>query len=421
MTMPLDLSIIRDKFPGLKRPAIFFDNPAGTQISQTSLDRINNYLVNTNANHDGAYTTSRESDAVVDEARQAMADFLNASRPEEIVFGPNMTTLTFHISRSIAKLLEPADTIIVTRLDHDADITPWTMIAEDRGCNVEWVDFDVEDGTLKLETLEAALEKKPKLVAVGYASNALGTINPVKKITQMAHDAGALVFIDAVQYAPHGLIDVQDLGTDFLACSAYKFFGPHVGILYGRHNLLKELKAYKVRPASNQPPGKFETGTQNFEGIAGVLGALEYFEWMGNTFGGVYGERYSEKFSGRPLRIRQGLAAIRAYEYELSRAFLETFKGIPGLRIYGLDDPRRVEDRVPTFAINLEGIHPRKTAEELDKHGIYVWDGNYYALAVTERLGVEESGGMVRIGGVHYNTLEEVARLGSALSKIVKG
>lgn len=419
--MPLDINAIRDKFPGLKRQAIFFDNPAGTQIAQSSLDRIKDYLVNTNANHAGVFATSRESDALVDEARQAAADFLNAARPEEIVFGPNMTTLTFHISRSLARLLEPGDTLVVTRLDHDANITPWTMIAEDRGCKVEWVDFDLEDGTLKLETLEAALEKKPKLVAVGYASNALGTINPVKNITRMAHDAGALVYIDAVQYAPHGPIDVQDLGVDFLACSSYKFYGPHIGILYGRYDLLDALKAYKVRPAPKDPPRKFETGTQSFEGIAGVLGALEHIEWVGTAYGEVYEERYSEKFSGRPLRLRQGLAAIRAYEYDLSRALLETFKEIPGLRIYGLDDPRRVEERVPTFAVNLEGIHPRKTAEELDKHNIYVWSGHYYALAVTERLDVEKSGGMVRVGAAHYNTLEEIAELGAALSKIAEG
>lgn len=419
--MPLDLNTIRSQFPGLKRPAIFLDNPAGTQISQKAVDRINQYLTTTNANHGGAFATSRESDAVVDDARLAAAEFLNAGQPEEIVFGPNMTSLTLHISRSIARLLSPGDTIAVTRLDHDANITPWTLIAEERGAAVEWVDFDVEEGTLKLDTLEAALEKKPKLIAVGYASNALGTINPVKKITGMAKAVGALVYVDAVQYAPHGPIDVQDLGVDFLACSAYKFYGPHEGILYGRYELLDEFKAYKVRPAPKDPPGKFETGTQSFEGIAGVLGALDYFAWLGKEFGSGYGERYGDRFEGRALHIRQGLAALRAYEFELSRELLGILKQVPGLRIYGLDDARRVEERVPTFAVNLEGIPPRRVAEELDKRGIYVWDGNYYALAVTERLGVEESGGMVRIGGVHYNTLEEVARLEEALKEIAGG
>ncbi len=418
--MPLDLTAIRDKFPALKRPAIFFDNPGGTQVAQSVLTRMTNYLVDTNANHGGVFVTSRESDAMVDEARQAAADFLNASRPEEIVFGPNMTSLTLHLSRSIARLLNPGDRLVVTNLDHDANISPWTLIAEDQGCHVEWVDFDVEDGTLKLETLEAALEKKPKLVAVGYASNALGTINPVKKITQMAHEAGALVYVDAVQYAPHGPIDVQDLGVDFLSCSAYKFYGPHIGILYGRYDLLDELKAYKVRPAPQSPPGKFETGTLSFEGIAGVLGAFEHLEWVGIEFGGDYNERYREKFSGRSLRFKQGLAAIRAYEYDLSRMLLETFQKIPGLRIYGLDDPLRVEERVPTFAINIGKKHPRRVAEMFDERNIFVWSGHYYALNVAERLDVEESGGMVRIGGAHYNTLDEVARLGEALKEISK-
>lgn len=416
--MPLDIPTIREKFPGLKRPAIFFDNPAGTQIAQSALDRITDYLVNTNANHGASFTTSRESDAVVNQARQATADFLNASHSEEIVFGPNMTTLTFHLSRSLAKMLDPGDTLVVTHLDHDANITPWTLIAEERGCQVEWVDFDVEDGTLKMDTFEAALEKNPKLVAVGYASNALGTINPVKKITQMAHKVGALVYVDAVQYAPHGPIDVQELDVDFLSCSAYKFYGPHIGILFGRYELLDKLAAYKVRPASNQPPGKFETGTQSWEGIAGVLGALEYLEWIGTTFGGNYKERYGKRLKGRKLHLKQGMAAIRAYEYELSRKTLETLKHIPGIRIYGLDDLRRVEERVPTIAINLEGRHPRRVAELLDERNIYVWSGNYYALAVTERLGVEKTGGMVRIGGVHYNTIAEVEQLGEALDEI---
>ncbi len=416
--MSLDIPTIREKFPGLKRSAIFFDNPAGTQIAQNALDRITDYLVNTNANHDAPFTTSRESDAVVNQARQAMADFLNASRSEEIVFGPNMTTLTFHLSRSIAKMLDPGDTLVVTHLDHDANITPWALIAEERGCQVEWVDFDVEDGTLRMDTFEAALEKQPKLVAVGYASNALGTINPVKKITQLAHKAGALVYVDAVQYAPHGPIDVQELDVDFLSCSAYKFYGPHIGVLFGRYKLLDKLEAYKVRPASNQPPGKFETGTQSWEGIAGVLGALEYLEWIGTTFGGNYKERYGEHFKGRKLRLKQGMAAIRAYEYEFSRKTLEILQQIPGIQIYGLDDLRRVEERVPTIAINLEGQHPRRVAELLDKRNIYVWSGNYYALAVTERLGVEKTGGMVRIGGAHYNTLAEVKQLGKALEEI---
>lgn len=416
--MPLDLKAIRDKFPGLNRSAIFFDNPAGTQITQSALDRMTDYLVNTNANHGGVFATSCESDAVVCQARQATADFLNASRPEEIIFGPNMTTLTLHLSRSIATTLEPGDTIVATHLDHDANISPWTLIAADKGCNVAWVDFDVEDGRLLMESYEAALAKKPKLVALGYASNALGTINPVKNMARMAHQAGSLVYVDAVQYAPHGPIDVKDLDVDFLSCSAYKFYGPHIGILYGRYDLLDEMMAYKVRPASNELPWKFESGTQSWEGIAGVLGALEYFEWIGTEFGGEHKGRFEVKFNGRVRHLKQGLAAIQEYEYEMSRILLTTLQQVPGLHIYGLDDPHWVDERVPTFAVNLEGRHPRHVAELLNERNIFVWDGNFYALSVTERLGVEDLGGVVRIGGAHYNTIAEIERLGEALVEI---
>jgi cysteine desulfurase family protein (TIGR01976 family) len=416
--MTLDLFMIREQFPALHRPAIFFDNPGGTQIAQKSLDRITSYLTLHNANHGGAFSTSIESDAVLEEAHRGMADFLNAARPEEIVFGNNMTTLTLHVSRSIARTWNAGDEIVVTRLDHDANITPWVLAAQDRGVNIRWVDFHPENGTLNLDDFQKALENKPRLVAVGYASNALGTINPVAKLVQMAHAAGALVYIDAVQYAPHGPIDVQELGCDFLVCSSYKFFGPHAGILYGRYELLDELMAYKVRPAPNDPPGKFETGTQNHEGIAGVLGTVEYLEWIGALFGQQYEENYAEHYSGRRLRLKQAMTAIRAYEYEISRVLLDVLEETPGAQIYGLTDPRRMEERVPTFSFNLKGWHPRQLAEKLGREGIYVWDGNYYALAVTERLGLEVSGGMVRVGPAHYNTVEEVGRFGEVLGRI---
>jgi cysteine desulfurase family protein (TIGR01976 family) len=418
--MTLDLFTIREQFPALRRPAVFFDNPGGTQITQKSIDRMTSYLTLHNANHGGAFATSIESDAVLEESHRAMADLLNASRPEEIVFGNNMTSLTLHVSRSIARTWNPSDEIVVTRLDHDANITPWVLAAQDRGVNVRWVDFHPEDGTLDLEDFHRALENQPRLVAVGYASNALGTINPVGKIVKMAHAAGALVYIDAVQYAPHGPIDVQELAPDFLVCSSYKFFGPHAGILYGRFELLDELMAYKVRPAPNDPPGKFETGTQNHEGIAGVLGAVEYLEWVGAHSEPQHQEMDAERYQGRRLRLKQALTAIRAYEFEISRAMLDVLEETPGVQIYGLTDPRRLEERVPTFSFNLKGWHPRRLAERLAREGIYVWDGNYYALAVTERLGLEESGGMVRAGPVHYNTVEEVERFGEALGRVVQ-
>jgi cysteine desulfurase family protein (TIGR01976 family) len=417
--MSLDPTLIRQQFPSLDRPAIFFDNPGGTQIARQSLERIQHYLLECNANHEGAFATSVQSDAILAEAHAAMADFLNASRPEEIVFGNNMTTLTLHLSRSLARLFGPGDEIVVTRLDHDANISPWLLLAEDRGCKITWIDFDVEDCTLKLDEFEKAFTRKPKLVAVGCASNAVGTINPVGKIAKMAHAAGALVYADAVQFAPHVPIDVQDLGVDFLVCSSYKFFGPHAAALYGRYELLDGLKAYKVRPAPDSLPGRFETGTQNHEGIAGVLGALEYFAWLGKTCGGEHEQGLRERgYAGRRLEFKKAMTAIRTYEFEISQALLAVLEKVPGLRLYGIADPERVDERVPTFSFTLDGKHPRQVAELLAKENIYVWDGNYYALAVTERLGVETGGGMVRVGAVHYNTLAEITRLEEALIKI---
>jgi cysteine desulfurase family protein (TIGR01976 family) len=416
--MTLDLTAIRSQFPALSRNAIFFDNPAGTQVAGTVLDRMKDYLVKHNANHEGAFATSRESDALVEAARSAAADFLNAESSSEIVFGPNMTSLTFNLSRSLVRTFSPGDEIVVTRLDHDANITPWVMAAEDQGCKVRWVDFHPEDGTLNMEQMQAAITRKPVLVAIGYASNALGTINRVEKITQMAHEAGSLVYIDAVQYAPHGPIDVQKLGCDFLVCSSYKFFGPHLGLLYGKYDLLDKLTAYRVRPAPQDPPGKFETGTGNFEGICGVLGALEYIEWVGETFGAEHTERYAGEYSGRRLSFKLGMSAIRSYEYELSRALLDILAETPGATVYGITDTKRLEERVPTCAFTLKGKSPRQVAEELDQANIYVWDGNYYALEVTTRLGLEDSGGMVRVGPVHYNTLEEIRKFGEALGEI---
>jgi cysteine desulfurase family protein (TIGR01976 family) len=417
--MSLRVDQIRGQFPSLNRPAIFFDNPGGTQIAKPSLDRVNRYLLECNANHEGVFATSVASDAVLDEAHRAMADFYNASSSEEIVFGNNMTTLTLHISRSISREWKEGDEIVVTRLDHDANVTPWVLAAQDRGVKVNWVNFDVEEGTLNLDELQKALERKPRLLAVGYASNSLGTINPVQKMIEMAHAAGALVYVDAVQYAPHGAIDVQRLGCDFLVSSAYKFFGTHAGVLYGKRELLEKLFAYKVRPATNSLPGKFETGTQNHEGIAGVLGAVEYFEWVGREFGDEYTEGLTE-YSGRTLTLKKAMTAIRAYEFELNRALLSILQEIPGITVFGLTDMRRLDERVATFSFRLKDQHPHDVAQKLADAGIYVWDGNYYALNVTERLDLEDKGGMVRVGAAHYNTLDEVARLGEALQKIAK-
>ena len=403
----LDLDLVRSHFPALSSDAIFLDNPGGTQIAQESMQRLQAYYLHSNANHGGAFRTSRASDAMVYQTRSAMADFLNARRPEEIIFGQNMTSLTLHISRSLARTLQPGDEIVVTRLDHDANIAPWMLIAADRGCTLRWVDFDPEDCRWSIETLRSQITPRTKLVAVGYASNAVGTINPVREAVQIAHAAGALCFIDAVQYAPHGVIDVQALDCDFLVCSAYKFFGPHTGILYGKYDLLDRLTAYKVRPAGNEPPDKFETGTQSFESIAGVLGVLDYFQWLGD-----------EAAKSRRQKLVAAMTAIREYEIGLSRALIEGLSSIKGLHIWGITDLKQLDQRVPTVSFTLEGRTPRQVAESLDQAGIYVWDGNYYALAVTERLGLEDRGGMVRVGAAHYNTLAEIDKLVNAVKKL---
>jgi cysteine desulfurase family protein (TIGR01976 family) len=419
--MPLNPNLIRQQFPSLDRPAIFLDNPAGTQIAKPSLERINRYLLEHNANHGGLFETSHRSDEVLHAAHVAMADFLNASRPEEIIFGNNMTTLTLHMSRSLARNLQAGDNILVTRLDHDANISPWMLIAEDKGCNLIWVDIDVEQGTLDLDDFARALEQKPKIAAFGYASNLLGTINPVKKLTKMAQTAGALVYIDAVQYAPHGPIDVQDIGCDFLVCSSYKFFGPHAGALYGKYDLLNELKAYRVRPAGNELPHKFETGTQNHEGIAGVLGALEYIGWLGTEFGAEQEAVWKAAgFSGRRLELKKGMSAMQAYEAELSRELIGIIESVPGARVHGISDLNRLDQRVPTVAFTVEGKRPEQVAEAIGKQDIYVWNGHNYALAIVERMGLLEAGGMIRVGPVHYNTKEELQKFGEVLEKVAK-
>lgn len=411
-----DVGSIRAHFPALAADATFLDNPAGTQIVQEALQRIQQYFLHTNANAGGAFRTSRESDAIIDETRSAVADFLNAASPQEIVFGPNMTTLTLHISRSLARLLNPGDELVVTRLDHDANIAPWLLIAEDRGCQVRWIDIHPEDCTLDMEEMERQITPRTKIVAVGYASNGVGTINNVKRVVELAHQVGALCFIDAVQYAPHRPIDVQDLDCDFLVCSAYKFFGPHIGILYGKYDLLDRLMAYKVRPASDRTPEKFETGTKSFETLAGVLGVMEYLTEIGTTYGEDIAARPTQsRFEGRRLALKQAMEVLSAYEQGISRALLAGLNSVPGLHVYGITDTQRLDERVPTYSFTLDGWHPRAIAERLGEQHIYVWDGNYYALEVMQRLGLEEQGGMVRVGPVHYNTLPEIYQLTKAL------
>jgi cysteine desulfurase family protein (TIGR01976 family) len=402
----LDASNIRRQFPALQetyngRPAIFFDNPGGTQVPQRVIDAMVDYLTRRNANTHGAFETSIRTDAIIDGARQAVADLLNA-QPNEIVFGNNMTSLTFHLSRSLAREIRPGDEIVVTRLDHDANVAPWAMLVRDTGAALKMVEIDLEDCTLDLDHLHSLITTRTKLVAVGYASNLAGTINDVKTITDWAHEAGALCFVDAVQYAPHGLIDVNALNCDFLACSAYKFFGPHAGILYGKAEHLARLTAYKVRPASDAAPDKWETGTKNHEGLAGVTAAIDYIAELGSLYGRAL-------FSAsRREKLQAAFVEIERYEQMLIERLIGGIQVINGARIYGITKRADWKSRVATVSIRKEGTTPQQLAEALAAENIFAWDGNCYALNLSEALGVEESGGLLRLGLVHYNTLDEI-------------
>ncbi|HET9083998.1 MAG TPA: cysteine desulfurase-like protein [Candidatus Limnocylindrales bacterium] len=399
-----DVTALRAEFPALRREqdgraVAYLDGPGGTQVPQRVIDAVAGYLSDTNANHGGAFATSEASDAMAEEAHVAIADFLGAASPDEIKFGYNMSTLTLHIGRSIGATLDPGDEIVVTTLDHEANVSTWEAMAADRGVTVRKVDIRMDDVTLDLEDLESKLSGKTKLVAVGYASNAVGTINPVREIVARAHEVGALTFIDAVAYAPHGPIDVQALDTDFLVCSAYKWFGPHLGALYGKADVLDSLPAFKVRPASD----RFETGTAAFESIAGTLAATEYLRDVGRRFGTpADGSRRSE--------LVAAMEAIVGYERALVTRLIDGLGSIRGLTIHGITDPSRFTERVPTVSLSIDGVDPRTAAEDLGRHGIYVWDGDFYATGLIERLGKAESGGVLRLGLVHYNTAEEVDR-----------
>ena len=421
--MPFDVAEIRQYFPALAlqqdgQPVVYFDNPGGTQVTRECIAAITDYLTTANANTHGAFLTSARSDALLAGVHAAMADFLHAGDPREIVFGPNMTTLTFAMSRAIGRTLQPGDEIVVTALDHDANVAPWLALAEDRGCIVQMAAVNLDDCTLDMDDLRAKITPRTKVVAVGYASNAVGTINDVATVIGWAKEVGALTWIDAVQFAPHGPIDVQALGCDFLACSAYKFFGPHLGIVYGRLPLLESLRAYKVRPAEDEPPGKWETGTQNHEYLAGLMGTLTYLEALGHDCEGGATTQFPE-MTGRARALHVAMVAIQAYERTLAARLLAGLAELPGVHIYGLTSEADLARRVPTVAITIDGQTPRGLAETLGERGIFCWDGNYYAINLMERLGLEETGGALRIGLAHYNTTEEVDRLLAGLHEIV--
>jgi cysteine desulfurase family protein (TIGR01976 family) len=449
----LDPAYVRAQFPSLAQtvnshPATFLDGPGGTQVPQRVIDAISNYLRRDNANTGGAYSTSRHTDAMIAEARAAMADFLHCAA-DEVVFGPNMTTLTYAMSRAIGRNLKPGDEILVTRLDHDANVSPWLQVAEDRGITVRWAEIHEEDCTLDMADLAAKITSKTKLVAAGYASNAVGTINPVKEIVRLAHAAGALAYIDAVHYSPHGLIDVAELDCDFLVCSTYKFFGPHMGVLFGKREHLERLRPYKVRPNTNAIPNCWEWGTLNHECIAGITACVEYLADLGRSStdglnngttnttrvphsfdklragssplskGGNDAADTSGVTNERRAAIVAAYRAIHEHEHGLLKRMMTGLKEIPHLKIYGITDPARFDERCATLAIRIEKHTPLELATQLGDRGFFTWDGNYYALNLTEQLGVEKSGGFLRIGLVHYNTSQEVDRLLAALREIV--
>ncbi len=413
-----DVEAVRGHFPALARQVngrtvAYLDGPAGTQVPEECLDAVSAYFRASNANTHGAFTASRETDQMMSEVHAAAADFLGAADPDEIAFGQNMTTLTFAVSRAIGRTISAGDEIVVTRLDHDANVAPWLAMAQDRGAVIRWIPIRDEDCTLDLDVLADSLGPRTRLVAVGLASNAVGTINPIARIAEMAHAAGARIWVDAVHAGPHLPIDVQQLDIDYLVCSAYKFYGPHLGILWGRRELLEQLPAYKVRPADDALPHRFETGTLAHELLAGLTGTFGYLEWLGSTFGGA------DAGAPRREKLTAAIGASRAWERDLVLKLIANVDAIPGVHIRGITDAARVAERAPTIAFTVDGHHPRDVAAFLGDRAISVWDGDYYAYELIRALGLAESGGMVRVGLVHYNTPAEIDRLTEALTELV--
>src|ERR1700730_3455018 len=412
----LDTTWVRQQFPSLQtqvkgHPAAFLDGPAGTQVPQQVMDAIQKYLLHDNANTCGAFATSRRTDAVIAGARHAMADFFHCAS-DEVSFGQNMTTITFALARAIGRELNAGDEVIVTTLDHDANVAPWRAL-EEKGVVVRQVDIRDADCALDMDDLKRKLSKKTKLVAVGYASNAVGTINPVAEIAKLAHSVGALIFVDAVQYAPHGAIDVKALDCDFLACSPYKFFGPHMGTLYGKREHLMRFAPYKVRPAPEALPDRWETGTQVQELIAGIAAAVDYLAELGR--------RHDPSAKERRSALLAAYRVTHEHEMAVLTKLMEGLLAIRGLRIFGITDQKRFHERCSTVSVRLDGHTPTEVAAFLGERGIFTWDGNFYALNLTERLGVQVSGGLLRIGLVHYNTAEEVERFLAGLREFHRG
>jgi cysteine desulfurase family protein (TIGR01976 family) len=415
---PFDPAAVRARFPALARtddagrPVVFADAPGGTQVPGAVIEAMSRYLRMSNANTGGAFPTSQETDATIDRARAAAADLLGAGA-DEVVFGPNMTTLALSVSRSIARRLGPGDEVVVTTLDHDANIAPWLLAAQDAGAVVRWVDFDPSDGTLDVDYLRTILGGRTRVVAFTHASNALGTVTPVHEIVEAIRERApaALAVVDAVHAAQHRRLDVPEIGADVLFCSPYKIFGPHLGLMWARPELLAGLRPYKVRPAPEQGGQRWEAGTLAHEALAGFVASVDYLAWLGRSFGGGPG-------SAPDLRgaVSAAFRAARRHESALSERFLRGVARIGGLRLYGIADPSRVAERTPTFALRLGEQDPAKTAAALAAAGVFAWDGDYYAMEVMHRLGLDRTGGAVRVGFCHYNTAEEVDRVVDTLA-----
>ncbi len=411
--LAFDLKWVRAQFPALAQtvhghPAVFLDGPGGTQVPQGVIDAMADYLARNNANSGGAFQTSRNSDGVIADARAAMGDFLNCAA-DEIVFGANMTTLTFAMSRALGRELVAGDEIVLTLLDHDANFSPWKAL-EEKGVIIRTVRVKKEDCTLDLDDLAAKIGHRTRIVAAGYASNAVGSINNVGEVVRLAREAGALSYIDAVHYAPHGALDVRALDCDFLVCSTYKFFGPHMGVLFGKGEHLKRLRPYKVRPCSDDIPHRWEWGTLNHEGVAGIKACVDYWEELGG--------RADPAVKSRRAAILAAHQSIRAHERKMMERIIPGLLSVPGLKLYGITNPEHFDHRCATFSLRIAGRTPQGLATKLGERGFFTWDGNFYAINLTEQSEVERLGGFLRIGLVHYNSMEEVERLLAALREI---